>query len=296
MLKRRPPPILIPKLRNLGFKNSQPLASLKLDCTYIVGVLNVTPDSFSDGNRFHKLTESIPHALEMIEQGADIIDIGGESTRPGAKPLPLDAELNRVIPVIENLVRIRPDIIISIDTYKARVAEAAIKAGARIVNDISALGFDPGMAAVVARYKVPVILMHIKGTPQMMQVNPVYKNIKQEIFSYFIKRISYAVKNGIKRSQIIVDPGLGFGKRSYDNYRILGWLDDLHSLGQPIMFGPSRKSFIGKILDLPPEDRLEGTAAVVAHAVFKGVQFVRVHDVRQMKRVIIVSEIINKYD
>jgi dihydropteroate synthase len=297
MLKRIPLPILIPKLRDLGFRNIRPRPiSLKLDRTYIVGVLNVTPDSFSDGNRFSKLAKSIPHALEMIEQGADIIDIGGESTRPGAQPLPLDAELKRVLPVIENLVRIRPDIIISIDTYKSRVAEAAIQAGARIVNDISGLGSDADMAEVVARYKVPLILMHIKGTPRMMQVNPTYKNLKQEMLDYFRKRIGYAVKNGIKRSQIIIDPGLGFGKRLEDNYKILGWLEELHKLGQPIMLGPSRKSFIGKILNLPAGDRLEGTAAVVAYAVFKGVQFVRVHDVREIKRVVAISEAIKKYD
>lgn len=288
--------ILVPKLPKLGFREIKTPARLKLSRTYIVGILNVTPDSFSDGNRFYKLSESIPHALEMIEQGADIIDIGGESTRPGAKPLPLGVELKRVIPVIENLVRIRPDIIISIDTYKAKVAEAAIKAGARIVNDISGLGFDAEMADVVARYKAPLILMHIKGTPQTMQVNPAYKNLKQEIFDYFRKRINYAIKNGIKRSQIIIDPGLGFGKRLEDNYKILGWLEELHKLGQPIMLGPSRKSFIGKVLNLPPEERMEGTAAVVAYAVLKDVQFIRVHDVREMKRVITISETINKYD
>lgn len=296
MLKRIPPPILIPKLRNLGFKNIQPPISLKLNRTYIVGVLNVTPDSFSDGNRFYKLSESIPHALEMIEHGADIIDIGGESTRPGAQPLPLEVEFKRVIPVMENLVRIRPDIIISIDTYKAKVAEAAIKAGARIVNDISGLGSDTEMAEVVAWYKVPLILMHIKGTPQTMQVNPAYKNLRQEVFDYFRKRINYAIEKGIKRSQIIIDPGLGFGKRLEDNYKILGWLEELHKLGQPIMLGPSRKSFIGKALNLPTEDRLEGTAAVVAYAVFKDVQFVRVHDVREMKRVVTILETINKHD
>jgi dihydropteroate synthase len=261
--------------------------------TYIMGILNVTPDSFSDGNKFYKLAESIPHALDMIEDGADIIDIGGESTRPGARPLPLDEELKRVIPVIEYLVRIRPDIIISIDTYKAKVAEAAIQAGARMVNDISGLGMDEQMAEVVARYKVPMIMMHIKGTPKDMQVNPRYKNLKKEMFDYFRQRIAYAVKRGVKKSQIIIDPGLGFGKRLEDNYRILGWVDELHKLGQPIMLGPSRKSFIGKVLNLPPEERLEGTAAVVAYAVFKGVQFIRVHDVNEMKRVVTIAEAIS---
>jgi dihydropteroate synthase len=151
------------------------------------------------------------------------------------------------------------------------------------------------MVDVVARYKVPLIVMHIKGTPQMMQVNPTYKNLKQEMFDYFRKRINYAIKNGIKRSQIIIDPGLGFGKRLEDNYKILGWLEEVHKLGQPVMLGPSRKSFIGKVLNLPSEDRLEGTAAVVAYAVLNGVQFVRVHDVREMKRVVTISEAIKKY-
>jgi len=143
---------------------------------------------------------------------------------------------------------------------------------------------------------VPLILMHIKGTPQVMQVNPVYKNLKQVLFNYFKKRINYAVKQGIKRSQIIIDPGLGFGKRLEDNYKILGWLEELHKLGQPIMLGPSRKSFIGKVLNLPPEQRVEGTAAVVAYSVFKGVQLIRIHDVREIKRVVTISDTINKYD
>ncbi|MEW6026473.1 MAG: dihydropteroate synthase [Planctomycetota bacterium] len=328
-MRQRPRPIRIPRpLKPSGLRTAQfpeftsgvSAEFLNPGRTYIVGILNVTPDSFSDGNRFYKLSRSIPHALDMIEDGADIIDIGGESTRPGAKPLPLNEELKRVIPVIEYLVRIRPDIIISIDTYKAKVAEAAIQAGARMVNDISGLGMDEQMAEVVARYKAPLIMMHIKGTPRDMQVNPRYKNLKKEMFDYFRQRIAYALKRGVKKSQIIIDPGLGFGKRLEDNYKILGWVDELHKLGRPIMLGPSRKSFIGKVLHpvrsghkrenntlikeglslsdasngagLPPEERLEGTAAVVAYAVFKGIQFLRVHDVKEMKRVVTIAEII----
>jgi len=287
--------ILIPKLYSPGLRSGKMPLTLNLNRAYIVGILNVTPDSFSDGNRFNKLSASIPHSLDMIEDGADIIDIGGESTRPGAQPLPLNVELQRVIPVIENLVRIRPDIIISIDTYKAKVAEAAIKAGARMVNDISGLGFDARMPDVLACYQVPLIMMHIKGTPQTMQQNPHYRNLKKEMFNYFKARIDYAVKRGVKRSQIIIDPGLGFGKRLEDNYKILGWLGDLHKLGRPIMLGPSRKSFIGKVLNLPPEQRMAGTAAVVAYAVFKGVQFLRVHDVKEMKRVVTIAEYISRY-
>jgi dihydropteroate synthase len=295
MLKKIPEPLIIPRPLELGLRKLRTPGRLSLDRAYIVGVLNVTADSFSDGNKFLRVSASIPRALDMLEHGADIIDIGGESTRPGAHPLPLESELKRVLPVIENLVRIRPDIIISIDTYKAKVAEAAIRAGARIINDISGLGFDPAMAAVAARYQAPLILMHINGTPRMMQANPRYRELKRDIFGYFRKRINYAVRNGVKRSQIIVDPGLGFGKIWQDNYKILGWLDDLHGLGQPIMIGPSRKSFIGRVLHLPPEERVEGTAAVAAYAVFKGVQFIRVHDVREIKRVVLISEMIKQY-
>lgn len=289
------PPLIIPRLSNLSLVRQNPPAELKLDKTYLMGILNVTPDSFSDGSKFYKLTESIPHALDMIEAGADIIDIGGESTRPGSQPLPLDEELKRVIPVIENLVRIRPDILISIDTYKARVAEEAIKAGARIINDISGLGFDPDMAQLAAQMGVPIVIMHIKGTPQNMQKNPTYRNLKRELMTFFQARINLAVKMGVKRSQIIIDPGLGFGKRLEDNYRILGWIDELHKLGRPILLGPSRKSFIGRVLDLPLNERIEGTAAMVAYSVFKGVQFVRVHDVKEMKRVVTISAKIADY-
>ncbi|MDI6732825.1 MAG: dihydropteroate synthase [Planctomycetota bacterium] len=291
------PPLLIPQ-HILGVE--PPVCAgqvLSLNRFYLIGVLNVTPDSFSDGNKYYRPRDSIKHSLEMLSDGADIIDIGGESTRPGAKPVPPDTELKRVIPVIKKLVKIRPDIIISIDTYKARVAEEAIKCGARMVNDISGLGIGgEKMASVVAHYKVPLILMHIKGTPLTMQRNPYYRNLKQEIFGYFRERIQLAEKYGIKRNQIIIDPGLGFGKRLEDNYAILGWLSELHKLGQPIMLGPSRKSFIGKVLNLPPDARLEGTAAVVTFAVIKGVQFIRVHDVKEMKRVVTIAETIKKYD
>lgn len=301
-MNRKLSPIKIPPLRKIGLADNRAAGpkpgqsiSLPLNRTYLVGILNVTPDSFSDGNKFYRLAQSVPHGLEMAQAGADIIDVGGESTRPGSAPLALDEELKRVIPVIENLVRAQPDILISIDTYKAKVAEEAIKSGARIINDISGLAFDPEMARVAARYKVPVILMHIKGTPRNMQLNPSYRNLKKEIFDYFRKRIAFAVKNGINRNQIIIDPGIGFGKRLEDNYKILGWIDELHKLGNPIMVGPSRKSFIGKVLNLPLQERVEGTAAVVGYAVTKGVQFVRVHDVKEMKRIITISEKIAEY-
>lgn len=289
-------PIRIPKLPNLNSHKVKLPNELKLNRTYIVGILNVTPDSFSDGNKYYRLSKAIDHALEMIENGADIIDIGGESTRPGSKPVLSGVECKRVIPIIENLVRIKPNILISIDTYKSEVANEAIKAGARIVNDISGLGFDSKMVSVVSRYKIPVILMHIKKTPQTMQINPTYSNLKSEIFSYFKERINFAVKRGIDKKQIIIDPGLGFGKRLEDNYKILGWLEELHELGQSIMVGPSRKSFIGKLLGLPPQELIEGTAAVVTCAVLKGVHFIRIHDIKEMKRVITIAETINKYD
>ncbi|MBI4712587.1 MAG: dihydropteroate synthase [Planctomycetes bacterium] len=264
---------------------NHPVRKLSLNRTIIMGILNVTPDSFSDGGKFYGVNEAVRQGLRMIADGADIIDIGGESTRPGARPLSLNDELKRVIPVIKIIARKAPKTLISIDTYKAPVAEAAIKAGARIINDISGLGFDKDMAAVAAKYKTPVIIMHIKGTPGNMQDNPVYRNLMRELIRYFRQRIRLAIATGIKKSQIIIDPGIGFGKRLDDNYAILKRLNELRRLDQPLMVGPSRKSFIGKVLDLPADERLEGTAAAVAISILNGADIVRVHDVKEMKRV-----------
>ena len=259
--------------------------------TRLMGILNITPDSFFDGSRYAEKSAAVERGFEMEEQGADIIDIGGESTRPGAVPVSEAEELARIIPVIESLAS-EIKIPISVDTYKAPVAEAAIQAGATIVNDISGLQFDPHLLEVVAHYAVPIVLMHIKGRPADMQTNPVYENMMDELFSFFVNSIEKAEEAGIDRSRIILDPGLGFGKRLWDNYDILQRLPELKGLGCPLLVGPSRKSFIGKILNLPVEERLEGTAACVTAAVANGCQLVRVHDVKEMLRVVQIADVI----
>ncbi len=246
--------------------------------TYIVGILNVTPDSFSDGGLYYRLEAALKQAERLIEAGADIIDIGGESTRPFSKPVPVEEELSRVIPVIEG-IRKRFDIPISIDTYKAKVAKEALEAGAQIVNDISALRFDPQMSQVVAEYQAPVILMHMKGTPQTMQIDPSYEDVIGEIKDFLSRRAEEAQKAGIKREKIILDPGIGFGKRIEDNLKIIKEIKAFFDLGYPVMLGPSRKSFLGQILDKEARERDAGTMAVVALAAYQGVHLVRVHNV-----------------
>ena len=257
--------------------------------TLIMGILNVTTDSFSDGGLFFDRGIAINHALEMEAAGADIIDIGGESTRPGAKPVLLKDELNRVIPVIE-AVRSASDVCVSIDTYKADVAEKAITAGANIVNDISGLQFDESMANVVKNNNVPVVIMHIKGTPREMQKDPHYDDLMQEVVAYFQERVEFCRQRGIKKGNIILDPGIGFGKRSQDNFELLRELKQIADLGYPVLSGPSRKSFIGLTLDLPVDERVEGTAAAVTASILNGAKIVRVHDVQEMKRVITIAD------
>lgn len=262
--------------------------------THIMGVLNVTPDSFSDGGRYFDESSAIAHALRMTREGADILDIGGESSRPGAEPLPLKEELKRTIPVITRIAK-EISIPISIDTYKAEVAQKALDAGASIVNDISGLRFDPEMARIVARYEVPVVIMHMKGTPRDMQKNPVYDDLIQEILDYLRKGIRTAEESGIAEERIIIDPGIGFGKTFAHNLQIIHKLHEFTRLGKPVLIGPSRKAFIGKILgDVPPDKRLEGTAAAVAISVMNGASLVRVHDVREMARVVKVADAIRR--
>ena len=257
--------------------------------THIMGILNVTPDSFSDGGVYATVERAVAHGLQMQEDGADFIDIGGESTRPGAEPLSLDEELRRVLPVIEQLAQ-KTTLPISIDTYKSAVAEKALDAGAVIVNDISGLHFDPKLAEVTARRRASIVLMHIKGTPKTMQENPKYENVVEEICLYVQEGIQCATRAGIK--QIIVDPGIGFGKLLEHNMEIFRNLKEFSRFGFPVLIGPSRKSFIGKILDLPVTERLEGTAAAVAVSIMNGANIVRVHDVRAMKRVATVVDAI----
>jgi dihydropteroate synthase len=261
--------------------------------TLVMGILNVTPDSFSDGGRFLALEAAVSHALRLVEEGADIIDVGGESTRPGASPVSEEEEIRRVVPVIEELSK-RIPVPISIDTYKASVARRALEAGACIINDVTALGGDEKIASVAAETGCPVVLMHMKGEPRTMQDDPRYQNLLSEIIGYLRKQAALALQAGIKAERIIVDPGIGFGKTVEHNLLLIRHLRQLRSLGFPILVGPSRKSFIGKLLDLPVEERLEGTATAVACAILYGAHIVRVHDVKQMKRVQKICDAISK--
>jgi len=262
--------------------------------TYVMGILNVTPDSFSDGGLFLDGSSAIERALRMEAEGADIIDIGGESTRPGSEPVSLEEEIRRTIPVIEAISgKLR--IPVSIDTYKSEVARRAIEAGAAMVNDISGLRFDPEMAPVLSQYDVALVLMHIKGTPRKMQENPVYYDLFSEITDYLKEGINIATERGIARERIVVDPGIGFGKTLEHNLQIINNLDRLSPLSRPVLMGASRKSFIGRILNnAPASERLEGTAAAVAISVMKGANIVRVHDVREISRVVKVADAIRR--
>jgi len=259
---------------------------LDLNTTRVMGVLNVTPDSFSDGSKFYNKENAISQAKEMIEAGVDIIDIGGESTRPGAEPVGAEDEMERVVPVIA-AIRKFSDVLISIDTFKAEVAEAAIMAGANIINDISALEADKEMINVLKKYpEIPIILMHKKGTPQNMQVEPFYDDVIEEILTYLSDRIAYCVANGIARDRIVIDPGIGFGKRQEDNLKILQRLGEFHALRVPILLGASRKGFIGRIYQSTPTEREEGTLATTAIAFENNIQIVRVHAVQANLRLL----------
>ena len=261
--------------------------------TQIMGVLNITPDSFSDGGRYLDVGRAIAYAHQIREDGADIIDIGGESSRPGALPVSIDEELARVLPVIEELAN-GTETLISIDTYKPTVARRALQAGAHIVNDITALS-GTNMAAVVAEMDAGLILMHMKGVPRTMQRSPVYRDLIPEILTFLRQRIDKAQVEGVCPDRIMIDPGIGFGKTGEHNLEILRCLGRFRSLGKPILIGTSRKSFIGKILNQPnPDDRLEGTAATVAWAIAHGADVVRVHDVKAMCRVAQMTDAIHR--
>jgi len=257
-----------------------------------MAILNVTPDSFSDGGLYLSKNAAVDRALQMVHEGADIIDIGGESTRPGAEPVSEEEELSRVLPVVEALVS-EVNVPISIDTYKSTVANLCLEAGASIVNDISALRFDDAMTELVANYSTYVVLMHMKGTPRNMQDAPDYSDVVGEVEVFFEERITAAKSGGIARERIILDPGIGFGKTPVHNFTILSDLERISGLGFPLLVGPSRKSFIGITLDLPENERLEGTAASVTAAVLNGAKIVRVHDVKEMKRVITITDSIS---
>ena len=260
--------------------------------TYIMGILNVTPDSFSDGGKYFDEDKAVRRAIQMVEDGADIIDIGGESTRPGAEPVTIEEELRRTVPVIKSVVK-HVRIPISIDTYKSEVARRALDAGAAMINDISGLNFDPEMARVAAQSGVPVIIMHIKGEPKNMQRNPVYHALIPEICEYLQDGIKRSVDTGISADKIIIDPGIGFGKTFEHNLEIIHNLAAFKILEKPIMVGPSRKAFLGKILgDVPSEERLEGTAVAIAISIINGAHIIRVHDVREMVRIAKVADAI----
>jgi dihydropteroate synthase len=262
--------------------------------THIMGVLNVTPDSFSDGGLHFEKSQAVDRALRMIDEGADIIDIGGESTRPGSDPVSIGEEIRRTVPVIDALAK-RIHCPISIDTYRAGVAERALDAGASIVNDISGMRFDPLMPGVVSGYKVPVVIMHIKGTPKSMQLNPVYNALIPEILQYFRECTKFAVNAGISEDLIVLDPGIGFGKTFDHNLAILNNLQEFTQLCKPILVGPSRKAFLGRLLDgAPSDERIEGTAAAVAISIMKGASIVRVHDVKEMSKVAKVADAIKR--
>ncbi|MBL7068693.1 MAG: dihydropteroate synthase [Candidatus Omnitrophica bacterium] len=256
--------------------------SLDLDKrTYVMGVLNRTPDSFSDGGKYMSEESAVSYALNMARDGADIIDIGGESTRPGALPVDVNEELGRVIPVIKRLKALI-DIPISIDTSKSHVAKAALENGASMVNDITGLKGDRDMAGVVARFDVPICIMHMKGSPRTMQISPQYDDLIGEIIASLRESIDLAAGAGIDEKKIIIDPGIGFGKTLEHNLKIIKELRRLTNLGRPILIGPSRKSFIGQILNSDVSERLTGTSSSVALAISNGANIVRVHDVREM--------------
>jgi dihydropteroate synthase len=262
--------------------------------TYVMGVLNVTPDSFSDGGLHLDKSAAVSRALQMVEEGADIIDIGGESTRPGSEPVAAEEELRRTIPVIEALAK-KTTIPLSIDTCKSEVASRALDAGASMVNDISGLRFDARMVNVVSERKIPLVIMHIKGAPRDMQKNPVYEALIPEIMDYLRGGIRLALESGVAEDRIIIDPGIGFGKTTEHNLEIIHNLYEFTLLEKPLLIGPSRKAFTGCVLGgVPPEERLEGTAAAVAISIMNGANMVRVHDVKEMVKVARVSDAIKR--
>ncbi|TNF55247.1 dihydropteroate synthase [bacterium] len=262
--------------------------------TYIMGILNVTPDSFSDGGLFFQKKTAIDRALQMEDEGADIIDIGGESTRPGSERVTAREEIGRTVPVVTELAK-KLRIPLSIDTYKSTVANAALSAGAALVNDISGLRFDPKMPKIVAKHQAPVVIMHIKGTPQNMQKKPAYQALIPEILHYLQMGIDIARKAGIAEEKIVIDPGIGFGKTVEHNLEIIKRLNEFTGLEKPILFGPSRKSFLGRVLDdLPVNQRLEGTSAAVAIGIINGANIIRVHDIKEMVMVARIADAIKR--
>ncbi len=260
----------------------------------VMGIVNVTPDSFSDGGRFLDQHAAIEHALKLVAQGADILDLGGESTRPGSQPVPLDEELNRVVPVIEALVK-RTTAPLSIDTSKAAVAEACLRAGAHVINDVTGLAGDPGMAEVARRHGAGVVVMHMQGTPATMQVNPAYNDATTDISSFLQLRIESLVGQGIALESIAIDPGIGFGKTFEHNLQLLARLHEFRKLGRPLCLGVSRKGFLGQITGKPRSERLAGSLAAACFALSRhAVQILRVHDVAETRDVALTWQRLNQ--
>jgi dihydropteroate synthase len=257
----------------------------------LVGILNVTPDSFSDGGEFLDPEPAAHHAATMLDEGAAIIDVGGESTRPGSDPVGQEEEVRRVIPVIERILAVRPEAVISIDTYRAETTTAALEAGARVVNDVTALRADPRMASVVAEAGCPVVLMHMKGEPKTMQEEPFYGDVVREVREFLAHRTEYAVAAGVRPENVIVDPGIGFGKNLEHNLALLRDLDAIVDLGFPVLLGASRKRFIGKITGVEEaRERVFGTVATTVLAYQKGARYFRVHDVRANREALAIAE------
>ena len=263
--------------------------------TLVMGILNVTPDSFSDGGAYLDVQDAVAHALQLERDGADILDVGGESTRPGAAPVPTEEEMRRILVVIQSL-RSELRIPISVDTQKAEVAEAALDAGAEVVNDVSGLRSDPRLSQVARRARAPLILMHMRGTPRVMQRGPFARDVMRDVLAGLRNSVARARRAGLRKSQLLLDPGIGFGKKFEQNFEILARLPELARLDCPILVGTSRKAFLGKALagqggpSTPPEERLLGTAATVTAAILGGAHIVRVHDVAEMVRVARVAD------
>ena len=250
----------------------------------IMGIVNVTPDSFSDGGKYFSLDKAVDHAFKLIDDGADIIDIGGESTRPGSDPISVDEEINRTIPVIKKIFELRKDVIISIDTTKSEVAKQALDYGAQIINDISGLAFDENMIATAKQFDATVVIMHIKGNSKTMQNNPHYNDVVKEVYDFLLVQSIKANKNGIKK--IIVDPGIGFGKNVDDNFTLIKNLDYFKSLSYPVMIGLSKKSFIGKTLNLDSDQREVGTVILETISILKSARIIRTHNVKYCDQIV----------
>jgi len=272
----------------MNIKNFNDWLLSKEKQSLIMGILNVTPDSFSDGGKYFEKNSAINYALEMIDNGADIIDIGGESTRPFSDPVSLEEEISRVIPVIEG-IRKESDICISIDTTKSQVATAALNSGACIINDVSAMEVDPLMIGVAIKFDCPLIIMHMKGTPKNMQDNPQYESLISDIKKYLLDRAEFIISKGINPKKIVIDPGIGFGKTVENNFEIINNLNHFTTMDFPVMLGASRKSFIGISLNLPEEDRLEGSLAANVIGLQNGAKIFRVHDVAETNKALVIA-------